>query len=253
MKLSLIVPCYNEKPNLPRLLERFRTVVGSRPDVEVILVDNGSTDGSAEVFAEELAKPQNRFARMVRVPVNRGYGFGITSGLRAVRGEFLGWTHADLQTDPNDLMVGFDKLQAEPDAEHCFLRGRRIGRNFFDALFTGGMSLVASAALGTWLNDINAQPKMFHRSFFESLTTPPDDFALDLYVLYSAKKAGLKVIELPVVFAKREAGEAKGGGSLRGKYKLTKRTFRYILALRRGLSLNPIPVKARAVVHGRGD
>lgn len=253
MKLSLIVPCYNEKPNLPRLVDLFRAAVGGRNDVEVVLVDNGSTDGSAAVFAELLAKPENRFARVVTVPVNRGYGFGILSGLRAARGEFLGWTHADLQTDPNDLMLGFAKLQAEGDPETCFLRGRRVGRNFFDALFTGGMSLVASAALGTWLNDINAQPKLFHRSFFDTLTSPPDDFALDLYVLYSAKKAGLKVLELPVNFAKRTAGEAKGGGSLRGKYKLTKRTFKYIFALRRGLKLNPIPLTARAVVHGRGD
>lgn len=241
MKLSLIVPCYNEKPNLPALLDRFRSALGSRRNVELVLVDNGSTDGSGEVFDEELSKPKNAFARVVTVPVNRGYGFGIVSGLREAAGEFLGWTHADLQTDPNDLMVGFDKLMAEENPEGCFLRGRRIRRGWLDAFFTGGMSVVASAALGTWLHDINAQPKMFHRSFFESLTAPPDDFSLDLYVLYSAKKAGLKVLELPVVFAKRTAGEAKGGGSLRGKYKLTKRTFRYIFALRRGLAGQAVP------------
>ncbi len=236
MKLSLIVPCYNEKPNLRLLIEHFRKAIGAQADVELILVDNGSTDGSAEVFREELSRPENQFARVVTVPVNRGYGFGIISGLRAARGEFLGWTHADLQTDPKDLIIGFDKLFAEAEPARCFLRGRRIHRGLFDSAFTAGMSVVASAALGTWLHDINAQPKLMHRTFFESLTAAPDDFSLDLYVLYAAKKAGLKVLELPVTFAKRNAGDAKGGGSLRGKFKLIRRTFRYIFSLRRGLS-----------------
>lgn len=236
MKLSLVVPCYNEEKNLPRLIARFRDVVGGRPGVEVVLVDNGSTDGSPAVFAAELAKPENAFARMVRVPVNKGYGFGIVSGLRAATGEFLGWTHADMQTDPKDLLDGFDKLAGQPEPEKCFLRGRRIGRNFFDWFFTAGMSVIASAALGTKVHDINAQPKLFHRSFFESLTHPPDDFSLDLYVLYTAKRRGLTVLELPVHFGKRLAGEAKGGGTLRGKYRLIKRTFRYIFALRRELA-----------------
>ncbi len=236
MKLSLIVPCYNEKPNLRLLIEHFRKAIGTQPDVELILVDNGSTDGSADVFREELSRPENQFARVVTVPVNLGYGFGIISGLRAARGEFLGWTHADLQTDPKDLIVGFSKLLAESEPTRCFLRGRRIRRGLFDSAFTAGMSVVASAALGTWLHDINAQPKLMHRSFFESLTAAPDDFSLDLYVLYAAKKAGLKVLELPVTFAKRNAGDAKGGGTLRGKFKLIRRTFRYIFSLRRGLS-----------------
>jgi glycosyltransferase involved in cell wall biosynthesis len=235
MRLSLVVPCYNEAKNLPRLVARFREVVAGRPGVEVVLVNNGSTDDSAAVFAAELARPENRFARLCHVPVNKGYGFGIVSGLRAARGEFLGWTHADLQTDPKDLLVGFDKLANQPDPRACFLRGRRVGRNVLDWFFTAGMSVIASAALGARLHDINAQPKLFHWSFFESLARPPDDFSLDLYVLYEARRRGLTVLELPVHFGKRTAGEAKGGGTLRGKYKLVKRTLRYILALRREL------------------
>lgn len=236
MKLSLVVPCYNEEKNIPRLVARFREVVAARPGVEVVLVNNGSTDNSVAAFDAELAKPGSAFLRLVLVPVNRGYGYGIVAGLRAARGEFLGWTHADLQTDPNDLIVGFDKLAAEPDPQRCFLRGRRKGRNLFDAAFTFGMSIVASTMLRTWLHDINAQPKLFHRAFFASLAKPPDDFSLDLYVLYTAKRRGLKVLELPVNFAARTAGEAKGGGTLRGKWKLIRRTFAYIRTLRTELT-----------------
>jgi glycosyltransferase involved in cell wall biosynthesis len=241
MKLSLIVPCYNEEKNLVKLIARFREVIAGREGVELVLVDNGSKDGSAAVLQAELAKPENVFARVVTVTKNRGYGFGIVSGLRSAKGEYLGWTHADLQTDPNDLLVGFDKLLTEPNPERCLLRGRRRGRNPFDAFFTFGMSVISSAALGTWLHDINAQPKLFHRSFWATLDNPPDDFSLDLYLLYRAKQAGMKAVVLPVDFAKRTAGEAKGGGTLRGKIKLIKRTWAYIFALKNELKRPTTP------------
>jgi hypothetical protein len=63
----------------------------------------------------------------------------------------------------------------------------------------------------------------------------PWDFSLDLYVLYLAQSRGLKLIEQPVEFGARLHGEAKGGGSLRGKLRLTRRTLDYIFALRRRL------------------
>lgn len=241
MDLSIVVPCYNEEKNLPRLIGRFREVIADRPGVELVLVDNGSKDGSAGVFAAELARPENRFARVVTVPVNRGYGFGIVSGLRAAAGDFLGWTHADLQTDPADVLTGYDLLLKQADPTHCLLRGRRKGRNQLDAFFTAGMSVVASASLGCPLHDINAQPKVFHRSFWDTRTDPPDDFSLDLYLLYEAHRAGLSVVEVPVRFDRRTAGEAKGGGTLRGKWKLIRRTFAYIRTLRKKVRTRPTP------------
>lgn len=69
VKLSIVVPCYNEKENLPLLLERFNEVIKGR-DMEVILVDNGSTDGSADVLRELL--PRYAFAKIVTVEVNQG-------------------------------------------------------------------------------------------------------------------------------------------------------------------------------------
>src|SRR3989338_8466712 len=95
--LSTIVPCYNEAANIPLILERFKQGIGKN-EIEVILVNNGSTDDSKTVLTKML--PQYPFARSIDVAVNQGYGYGILSGLRQARGEFLGWTHADLQTDP---------------------------------------------------------------------------------------------------------------------------------------------------------
>ena len=234
-RLSIVVPCYNEAGNIPALLARFRAVLAGRSDAELVLVNNGSRDDSAAVFAAELARPANRFARLVEVPVNQGYGFGILSGLRQSAGEYLAWTHADLQTDPQDVLLAFERLLADPHPTQCLVRGRRIGRPLLDHAFTLGMGWVASAALTARLHDINAQPKLFHRDLLTAMGDAPGDFSLDLYLLYLAQRQGLTLLEQPVYFGERQHGEAKGGGSLGGKVRLTRRTLEYIFRLRRQL------------------
>ena len=74
MKLSIIVPCYNESKNIPLILEKFSSVI-KRDDVEVLLVNNGSKDNSQEIL--DILIPKYPFARIVKVEVNQGYGFGI--------------------------------------------------------------------------------------------------------------------------------------------------------------------------------
>jgi hypothetical protein len=117
-----------------------------------------------------------------------------------------------------------------PDARRVFLKGRRGGRGPLDALFTGAMSVIASAALRARLTDVNAQPKLFHRSFLPHLRNAPKDFALDLVALLRARRAGLHVVTHDVRFGARRFGEAKGGGgpSLRRKLRLGGATLRRI-------------------------
>ena len=93
--LSVVIHCFNEKDNLQELVDRCKEL-GSNDDVEIILVDNGSTDGSGEVIKSLIVDDPN--FKLVSVPVNKGYGFGILSGLRHCSGQVLSWTHADLQT-----------------------------------------------------------------------------------------------------------------------------------------------------------
>jgi glycosyltransferase involved in cell wall biosynthesis len=217
---------------VPLIFERFRDVLAGRDDVEVIIVDNGSTDNTAEILASELARPEHAFARGVTVEVNQGYGFGIMSGVRAANGEVIAWTHADMQTDPKDVLDGYEKLLAEGDTQKVILKGRRQNRAALDEFFTWGMAVISSAALGARLEDINAQPKMFHRSFLEHLENPPDDFSLDLFLLFQAQRKGFKILEQSVIFADRMHGEAKGGGTMKGKIKLIRRTWGYIMQLR---------------------
>ena len=227
--LSIVLPCYNEEGNIPLILERFREIIDGSEGIEVVLVDNGSTDDSRLVFKNELSNPVYGFARLVTVEKNRGYGFGIMSGVRDSKGEIIAWTHADMQTDPEDVRLLFKEYGEKIKQGRFYAKGRRIERNFFDTFFTWGMSFLSSLMLGIKIDDVNGQPKMFHRSFLEHLQDAPDDFSLDLYLMYKANELDLTLLTRPVSFAKRRHGEAKGGGTLKGKMKLIIRTFRYIL------------------------
>ena len=233
--LSIVLPCYNESGNIINIFERFREILKDRSDVEVLMVNNGSSDNTSEIMAEELKKPENSFAKVVDVKVNKGYGFGIMSGVNAAGGEYIAWTHADMQTDPKDVLAALDLIQQFPADAKVLIKGRRIARNILDTFFTFGMSIISSIALSTKLYDINAQPKLFHKSFLQKLDNPPDDFSLDLYLLYMARRLEYEIKEVKVNFAERLHGEAKGGGTLKGKFKLIKRTWSYIFKLKKEL------------------
>lgn len=230
MRLSLVIPCYNESANLPLLLERCKEVT-RQPGAEVILVDNGSTDESSLVLRELL--PRYPGCRSVRVERNQGYGYGILEGLRAARGEILGWTHADLQTDPQDALRGLAFFE-----QHCpniFVKGRRYGRPFGDVVFTIGMSVFETILLRKPMWDINAQPTMFSRAFFESWHEPPHDFSLDLFAYYRARRMGLAVHRFPVRFGERAHGESHWNINWAAKRKFISRTVNFSMQLKKDL------------------
>jgi glycosyltransferase involved in cell wall biosynthesis len=227
-RFSLVIPCYNEAANLPLLLERCKELT-VRPDVEVVLVDNGSTDSTTEVLQNLL--PKYPGCRSIRVEKNQGYGFGILSGLRVAEGQILGWTHADMQADPKDARRGLDLFEKHGD--NIFVKGRRYGRPYMDVVFTVGMSLFETLLLARPMWDINAQPTMFSRSFFETWTTPPEDFSLDLYAYYKAQTSGLNVHRFPVRFGKRAYGVSHWNVNWASKRKFIRRTIDFSFQLKK--------------------
>lgn len=228
MKLSLVIPCYNEADNLPLLLGRCAEVA-RKDEIEVILVDNGSTDATPSVLTSLL--PQYPGIRSVRVDVNQGYGYGILAGLRAATGEILAWTHADMQTDPTDVLRGL--LFFEQHGASIFVKGRRYGRPLSDVFFTAGMSVFETLLMGCRLWDINAQPTMFSRVFFETWQNPPHDFSLDLYAYYEARRQKLSVYRFPVRFGERAHGTSHWNVNWKAKWKFIKRTLQYSFQLKK--------------------
>jgi len=227
--LSIVIPCYNEAENLPILIKKCLKLVETNL-IEVILVDNGSTDNTPVILTENLINSARLYS--IRVEINQGYGFGIVSGLRVAQGRYLGWMHADLQTDPLDVLPALDLILSNKERNDVFLKGERYGRGCFDVIFTLGMTLFELIMLKQWLRDINGQPNIFSRDFFDQLENPPNDFSLDLYVFHMATLKGLQVIRYPVRFNKRVYGFGNND-SLLAKLRFSYRVINYSVSLRK--------------------
>lgn len=235
-ELSLVIPCLNEAGNAELVVQRLAEIAReSNVDFEVIFVDGGSRDDTAERLLAGI-ETYGLAAQVLVTTERRGYGFDIMSGLARARGAVLAWTHADMQTDPQDVLVALARYRlASEKGGDVFVKGKRMKRPFLDAFFTLGMQMFTLAAIGMSINDINAQPKLFSRRFFQEQLRDraPDDFSLDLYALYRARGNQIPVLTVPVHFNDRQFGEAKGGGGdLMMKIALARRTVKYILKLR---------------------
>ena len=228
-RLSLIIPCYNEANGLAALVSRIAGGFADL-DAEVILVDNGSTDQTADLLDRETSPFP--FIRTHRVNVNQGYGYGILAGIQEARGEILAWTHADLQTDPIDVISGLKAFEHCTQPERLFVKGSRYGRPIGDLVFTWAMSGFERLVLGDWMWDINAQPTMFHRRFYETWQSPPLDASLDLYAYREAVQQRMKIWRFPVHFGRRQWGTGENE-SLRAKLRFSRQIMRYSFALRR--------------------
>ena len=229
MILSIVVPCYNEAENIPLILERFAEAI-KKKSIEIVLVNNGSTDQTAEVLERLL--PDYPFARTVLVNKNQGYGYGIIQGMETCKSDYIGWTHADMQTDPMDVVKAVKLI--DDDNENFYIKGKRKSRPLGDAIFTIGMSIFESIYLKEMLFDINAQPNIFPRSFYQKWKNPPYDFSLDLYALYMARKNKLNIKRFNVLFPKRQFGESKWNTGLNSKWKFIKRTIQFSVKLKKG-------------------
>ena len=143
INLSIVIPCYNESKSLPRLFLACLNACKGRNDIQFIFVNNGSQDETQIVLDQLLSLENYTFGKSVHVPINKGYGFGILQGLAVADGRILSWTHADLQTDPKDVVLAYELYKVELESNHCIVKGERKGRNLFDNIFTGGMSLIS--------------------------------------------------------------------------------------------------------------
>ena len=118
-KLSIIIPCFNESKSMPILLENFFEKL-KRKDVELIIVNNGSDDNTKKVLLKY--KKKYKGLNIINIKKNIGYGNGILVGMKKAKGIFLSWTHADLQTDPYDVINGFEKFDKKLSTK-IFIKG----------------------------------------------------------------------------------------------------------------------------------
>ncbi|HAF96204.1 MAG: hypothetical protein A2X34_10215 [Elusimicrobia bacterium GWC2_51_8] len=228
---SLVIPCYNEGENITPLVTGFAGALDS-DDFELIIVDNGSGDSSSAILG--ALAPRFPFLRVVSVPENMGYGYGITQGLKAARGRYAGWAHGDMQYSPVELMKAVESLRFAGEAK-IFLKGLRSARPPAETIFTAGMAVFESLLFAAPLWDINAQPTLFHRSLLEYWAGAPADFSLDLYAYALAKKKGFVIKRLPLSLSERSRGRSSWNRCFVDRLRLVARTIKSSLNIRRAL------------------
>lgn len=232
--LSLVIPCFNESKSLPTLIEKCSKLAEDNDDLEIILVDNGSSDSTPEILTQ--FENNTSGLRSTRVDVNIGYGNGILAGLKVAQGEILGWTHADLQTDPADVIAAIAMYKSSTNASNLFIKGARTGRPLSDVIFTAGMAIFETLFMRSRMWDINAQPTLMPRSLYSAWENPPIDFSLDLYAYYQAKQHKTEIQRIPVHFGARTFGESHWNTSIVAKFKFIRRTLSYSWKLRKDLT-----------------
>lgn len=204
-RLSVVIPCYNEEVRLPRTLELVEGYMDARgAGYEVILVDDGSTDRTRQIM--ESAAARNPHVRIAILPRNRGKGRALAEGVAAARGSEILVTDADLSTPIDEL----EKLQAELDRgagvaiASRALRGSRVevSQPFYRVLMGKAFNLIVQTLLLPGIWDTQCGFKLFRadvaREAFAGLST--DGFGYDPEVLYRAKRRGVRIAEVPVVW-----------------------------------------------------
>ena len=229
MNYSIVIPCFNEEGTIKLILDRTKDHFIDN-NIELILVNNGSTDQSKEILSELITDYPH--AKYINLEKNLGYGGGILKGLRYCRGEIIGWTHADLQTDPLDCIVAFKEYEKISKRQNTFIKGNRKNRPIKDQFFTFGMSVFETFLLGKLIYDVNAQPTIFPKKFFDSWINPPNDFSLDLYSYYLAKKNNYKIKRINVYFHKRISGQSKWNINFISRIRFILRTIKYSFKLK---------------------
>ena len=212
-KYSIVIPFFNEEKNIYFVIKSLNKILKKIKYIEFILVNNGSTDNSKKVFNLNLKNENKKIFKYYEVKKNIGYGHGIKYGLSKAKGNFLGWTHADMQTNPTDVIKAIMIINKTREL-NLFIKGKRKNRNKKEIIQTKAMEYISSILLNVKIKDINAQPKIITKTFYKNYIKnfAPDDLSLDLFAYYLALKKKYKIYEVDVLFKKRKYGETKGGG-----------------------------------------
>jgi glycosyltransferase involved in cell wall biosynthesis len=221
--VGIVIPCYNESRSLRDLIEKCQSI--SNPRVKFLILDNGSTDDTINVL-NQLTIPFN--IDVMHLKDNRGYGFGIFEGLKTLDTDYVGWTHADFQTDPSDVLYFLPCIDGGVD----FMKGKRTGRPLVDRFFTAGMSFITSLIFIRVVKDVNGQPTIFNKELLKYWNNPPKDFALDLYAYLIAIRTGCSIERKSVHFGPRKWGNSHWNTGLFARARFIKRTLKCALRLR---------------------
>lgn len=205
-ELSVVIPLYNEEKNAGNTAKSVESVLkGMGISYEIILVNNGSTDSTPEIINSIIRK--NRAFRKVDIRKNKGYGWGIISGLGAAKGRYLGYIDGDGQFGFDNIKQAYMKMKKE-GLDLCkgyrIMREDSIQRNMVSLLYNA----LVKALFFTNAGDFNAKPKLMTRKCYESLGITSKDWFIDTEIMLKSIRKGYRFGEVPLQYIKRTGGKS---------------------------------------------
>ena len=205
-KLSVIVPVYDERNTVVEIVRRMRAV-DLPVDLEIVIVDDGSTDGTRDVL-RQLA---DSTVRVVLHEHNKGKGAAIRTGLEKVTGDLVLIQDADLEYDPEDwpkLLNPVLRGKAQVVYGSRFT-GERRNMLFLHWVGNRFLSLVTNVLYNTTLSDMETCYKLFDRTVLEGITINASRFEFEPEITAKLLRRGIRIYEVPISYTGREFEEGK--------------------------------------------
>jgi glycosyltransferase involved in cell wall biosynthesis len=208
MKLSVVMPVYNERATLQRVIE---LVLAAPIELELLCVDDGSTDGSREILAQLLA--QHPRVRVFEQPRNMGKGAALRRGIQEARGDFVIIQDADLEYDPADYPILLDPLiQDRADVVYgSRFQGARPHRvlYFWHSVANWMLTLLSNCLTNINLTDMETCYKAFRREVIQSIPIEEDRFGFEPEITVKVAKRRLRIYEVGISYWGRTYEEGK--------------------------------------------
>jgi dolichol-phosphate hexosyltransferase len=209
VKLSLVMPVYNEGTTLRTVLEQLGQVAMPVP-WELIVVDDGSHDGAVDGIERDWVPSAERVL-VVKARTNRGKGSALRRGFELASGDILGVQDADLEYDPAQIPEMLAPI-LDGTAEVVFGTrqfGSHTSYSFWYVVGNRLMSLVASALFDRYITDAYTCYKFFTRARYEQLRLTADGFEIEAELTGGLLRSGTRVYEHPITYAARSRDEGK--------------------------------------------
>jgi glycosyltransferase involved in cell wall biosynthesis len=206
--ISLVLPAYNEAENIePLVAEAVPALEASADDYEIIVVDDGSSDGTAEVTRRVMEVYPA--VRLVEHEVNKGFGAAVFTGFTSATKDWIFYTDADRQFVLSEL----ERFVPYMDQADLIAGYRAPRRDPFLRVFYGkGWSALCTLMFGYTVRDVDCGFKLFRREIIEALASKIESRGATFSIewLVRAKRAGYRFVELPVSHRPRVAGSQTG-------------------------------------------